>query len=211
MTTPPDQRDLWIANYGEHPVPAERASAFVGLCVALLPPGSRILELGCGPGTDAATFTTAGHHVTATDFVPAVIESNRERHAGLTNLTFQEMRIDEPYPFPDATFDAVYAHLTLHYYTHEKTRGIIDEIHRVLKPGGLLLFACKSPADPAYGKGTELEPGLFDFHGKVRHFFDPAYARTLLEPRFTGVDITEHNGKLYRQKAGWITVVAHAI
>jgi SAM-dependent methyltransferase len=189
MTTPPDQRDLWIANYGEHRVPAERASAFVATCQALLPPASHILELGCGP---------------------AVIQANCERHAGLTNLAFREMRIDEPYPFPDATFDAVYAHLTLHYYTHDKTREIIDEIHRVLKPGGLLLFACKSPADPAYGKGIKLEPGLFDFHGKVRHFFDPAYARSLLEPRFTGIDITEHTGKLYHQKAGWITVVAQA-
>lgn len=210
MTTPPDQRDLWIANYGDHPQPAGRPSAFVATCLPLLSPASHILELGCGSGTDAATFAAAGHHVTATDFVPAVIETNRERHANISNLTFQEMRIDEPYPFADATFDAVYAHLTLHYYTHDRTREVVDEIRRVLKPGGLLLFACKSPADPAYGKGVELEPNLFDFHGKVRHFFDPAYARALLESLFTGVDIAEHTGKLHRQKAGWITVVAHA-
>jgi SAM-dependent methyltransferase len=210
MTTPPDQRDLWISNYGERPQPTERPSAFVATCLPLLKPGSRILELGCGTGTDAATFAAAGHHVIATDFVPSVIDAARDRHATLTNLTFQELRIDDPYPFPDSSFDAVYAHLALHYYTHDKTREIIDEVHRVLKPGGLLLFACKSPADPAYGKGIELEPGLFDFHGKVRHFFDPAYARTLLESRFSSVDITEHTGKLYRQKAGWITVIAHA-
>src|SRR5690606_33572586 len=119
MTTPPDQRDLWITNYGDHPQPAERPSAFVATCLDLLPPGGHVLELGCGAGTDAATFAAAGHHVTATDFVPTVIEANRERHAHLEDLSFQEMRIDEPFPFPDVTFDAVYAHLTLHYYTHQ--------------------------------------------------------------------------------------------
>jgi SAM-dependent methyltransferase len=167
-----------------------------------------LLELGCGTGTDAATFAQAGHTVVATDFVPAVITAARERYAALPNLSFQEMRIDEPFPFPGGSFDAVYAHLTLHYYLDAQTRDIIREIHRVLAPGGRIMFACKSPADPAWGKGTELEPDMFDFHGKVRHFFSADYARSLLEPGFAAIDIREHRGKLYRQPSGWITAIA---
>ena len=207
MPTIPDQREMWIATYGETPVPA-KPSAFVEPCLDLLPAGARILELGCGTGTDAATFARAGHTVVATDFVPTVIEANRQRYLDLPELTFQEIRIDEPFPFPDRSFDAVYAHLTLHYYPDVKTREIITEIRRVLVPGGWLLFACKSPADPAWGKGTELEPDMFDFHGKVRHFFTADYARSLLEPGFTAIDIREHAGKLYKQRSGWITATA---
>lgn len=207
----PDQRDLWIAAYGEAPAPAAKPSAFASRCLALLPPESRLLELGCGPGADAEAFAQAGHVVTATDFVPAVIQANRERFRAMPNLTFNTGRIDEPLPYADGAFDAVYAHLTLHYFTHDITRNIMAEIRRILEPGGRVLFACKSPADPAWGKGIELETDMYDFHGKVRHFFSETYARALLTPGFTDVDIQTHDGKLYRQRAGWITVVARAV
>jgi SAM-dependent methyltransferase len=205
---PPDQRDLWIAAYANDQGANIQKSRFAEECLALLPPASRILELGCGPGADAEAFARAGHSVTATDFVPAVIAANRNRHADNPNLTFAEMRIDAPYPFANHAFDAVYAHLTLHYYRHDITTGILREIRRVLRPGGSLLFACKSPQDPAWGKGTELEPDMFDFHGKVRHFFSEDYARALLSDDFTEIQVTSHTGKLYRQRAGWITVIA---
>jgi SAM-dependent methyltransferase len=204
----PDQRDLWAETYGESPAPAARTSAFVEACLQVLPPASHILELGCGTGVDAEAFANAGHTVIATDFVPAVIATAQARDALIPELTFREMRIDRPFPFADAEFDAVYAHLTLHYYTHAKTREIVTEIHRVLKPGGLILFACKSPADPAWGRGTEVEPNLFDFHGKVRHFFTEEYAREILTDGFTDIIVTSHTGKLYRQKSGWITAIA---
>lgn len=205
-----DQRDLWIAAYGATPEPASKPSAFVESCLPLLHPGARVLELGCGTGVDAETFARAGHTVLATDFVPGVIEANRTRLRDVPNLAFEMRRIDWPYPDPDGAFDAVYAHLTLHYFTHDITLAIIAEIRRVLRPGGLLLFACKSPDDPAWGNGIELEPDMFDFHGKVRHFFSEDYARGFLAERFTDVVVDSHTGKLYRQRAGWITVVARA-
>lgn len=204
----PDQRDLWIATYDAPQAGSGAPSAFARTCLDLLPPGSRVLELGCGRGQDAAAFATAGHTVVATDFAPNVLAANRERFAHVPDLTFTEMRIDAPYPFPDAAFDAVYAHLTLHYYKHDITMSILREIRRVLRPGGWLLFACKSPDDPAWGRGVELEPGMFDLNGKVRHFFSAEYARELLADRFTDVEITAHRGRLHRQKAGWITATA---
>jgi len=205
-----DQRNLWIANYGSRPAVAEHASVFSAQYLPLLPTASSILELGCGRGADAEAFARAGHTVTATDFVPAVIEDNQKRLGHMPNLVFQSMRIDRPYPYDADTFDAAYAHLTLHYFTHDITQSVVTEIHRVLKPGGLLLFACKSPADPAHGKGREIEQDMFDFHGKIRHFFSEDYVRGLLTGIFQIVAIESHRGKLYRQRAGWITVAARA-
>jgi SAM-dependent methyltransferase len=204
----PDQRDLWIATYDELPTGGGAPSAFAVTCLELLPPLSRILELGCGAGNDAAAFAAAGHTVIATDFATNAIATNRARLAATPNLAFEEMRIEKPYPYPDAAFDAVYAHLTLHYYRHDITCSILKEIRRVLRPGGRLMFACKSPGDPAWCRGVELEPDMFDLHGKVRHFFRESYARELLAEDFTDIDVTSHTGKLYRQKSGWITATA---
>jgi SAM-dependent methyltransferase len=207
---PPDQRGLWIAAYDRDLALAGKTSRFLDDCLAVLPPASRVLELGCGPGWDAAAMAQAGHAATAIDFAPNVIAANRERFSGMPNLTFIEGRIDAPFPYANERFDAVYAHLTLHYYRDEVTRAIIAEIRRVLSSGGWLMFACKSPQDPAWGRGVEIEPDLFDLNGKVRHFFSEDYARSLIADGFTEIRIESHTGKLYGQKAGWITVIDKA-
>jgi SAM-dependent methyltransferase len=208
-TTPPDQHDLWSHIYRDEPGSHEHGSGFPHAARSRLTRPGRILELGCGTGDDAAAFAQAGHTVIATDFAEHVIAANRDRWAGLPTLDFRVMRTDEPYPFAVAAFDAVYAHLTLHYFTDEVTRRIVAEIRRVLKPGGLLLFACKSPQDPLYGQGEPIEPDMFVYpNGQVRHFFSDAYARTLLAEGFTNVEITAHRGTLYDDASAWITVVA---
>lgn len=169
------------------------------------------LELGCGNGTDAAAFAALGHDVTTTDFVASVIGRNRERHADDPRLEFRLMRIDEPFPFSDGAFDVVYAHLTLHYFTAEVTMSIFREIRRVLRPGGLLMFACKSDRDPLYGRGVEIEPDLFDLDGKVRHFFPEAYVQGCLAEGFALDRLESKSGHLYGAPSAWITAIARAM
>ena len=79
----------------------------------------------------------------------------------------------------------------------------------MLKPGGLLLFACKSPQDPLYGAGEPIEPDMFVYpNGQVRHFFSEDYARSLLADGFREIEIAAHRGTLYDDESAWITVVA---
>ena len=212
MSTPdlPDQQPLWVSAYETRAGLSNQPSAFLTEVLATMPAGSRVLELGCGPGIDAAALAEAGHAVTAMDFAPNVIARNQAQYAAQANLHFIEGRIDAPYPFPDHAFDAVYAHLTLHYYRDADTRAIIAEIRRVLAPGGWLLFACKAPGDPAHGRGVEIEPNLFDLNGKVRHFFTPEYAESLLSSGFTDIRVAPHTGKLYGHGSAWITAIARA-
>ena len=96
--------------------------------------GLRVLEIGCGMGTDGAQFAAAGADYTGIDLTEAAIDLARKRFAasGLKG----EFRVAdaEKLDFADESFDVVYSHGVLHHTPD--TEGAIREIHRVLKTGG---------------------------------------------------------------------------
>ena len=96
--------------------------------------GLRVLEIGCGLGTDGAQFARAGADYTGVDLTEAAIELARKRFElfGLQG----EFRIAdaENLEFPDQSFDVVYSHGVLHHTPD--IEAAVQEIHRVLKPGG---------------------------------------------------------------------------
>ena len=96
--------------------------------------GLKVLEVGCGLGTDGAEFAEAGAHYTGVDLTEAAVELARKRFE-LFNLpgTFQTGDA-ENLPFPDESFDLVYSHGVLHHTPD--TAKAIGEVHRVLRPGG---------------------------------------------------------------------------
>jgi ubiquinone/menaquinone biosynthesis C-methylase UbiE len=96
--------------------------------------GLRVLEIGCGMGTDGAQFAQAGAHYTGIDLTEAAIELARKRFE-LSGLQGEFRVADaEDLDFADDSFDRVYSHGVLHH-TPDIARAIA-EIHRVLKPGG---------------------------------------------------------------------------
>ena len=94
----------------------------------------RVLEVGCGLGTDGAQFAKAGADYTGIDLTQAAVDLARRRFE-LFNLpgTFR-IADAEGLDFPDNSFDLVYSHGVLHHTPD--TPGAIREIHRVLRPGG---------------------------------------------------------------------------
>ena len=155
---------------------------------------ARILELGCGNGRDAAFFAGRGHHVSAVDFSEVAIARNRARLAGQDRLAWLVADLAQPLPFVDGRFDLVYARLSLHYFRDATTRRLFAEIGRVLRPGGLLCFLCKSERDPLYGRGDPVEPDMFVFRGHLRHFFTEAYARDCLAAGFVAESVQNAEG-----------------
>jgi 2-polyprenyl-3-methyl-5-hydroxy-6-metoxy-1,4-benzoquinol methylase len=96
--------------------------------------GLKVLEIGCGLGTDGAQFAKAGADYTGIDLTEASIELAQKRFelAGLKG----EFRVSdaENLDFADETFDVVYSHGVLHHTPDTATA--VREIHRILKPGG---------------------------------------------------------------------------
>jgi SAM-dependent methyltransferase len=96
--------------------------------------GLRVLEIGCGMGTDGARFAQAGAHYTGIDLTQAAIDIARKRFE-LSGLEGEFRVADaENLDFSDDSFDRVYSHGVLHH-TPDTPRAVA-EIHRVLKPGG---------------------------------------------------------------------------
>ena len=96
--------------------------------------GLRVLEIGCGLGTDGAQFAKAGADYTGVDLTEAAVELARKRFA-LSGLRGKFQTADaENLEFEDESFDLVYSHGVLHH-TPDTARAV-DEIWRVLRPGG---------------------------------------------------------------------------
>ena len=95
-----------------------------------LPPGARVLELGCGGGQDAARMKARGFDVDATDATPAMVAKANERWAvGARVMAFAELEAH-------AAYDGVWAHASLLHAPRTALPDILARIHRALRPGG---------------------------------------------------------------------------
>ena len=103
-------------------------------------PGMSVLDVGCGSGGPAMTMATHWSvHVTGVDLVPGHVERAREQAAahGLSDRTAFLEADATSLPFPDASFDHVYA-IESAYHASDKAR-LYAECARVLRPGGSFL------------------------------------------------------------------------
>ena len=96
--------------------------------------GLRVLEIGCGLGTDGAQFAQAGADYTGVDLTEVAVELARKRFE-LFGLHGNFRTADaEQLDFPSESFDLVYSHGVLHHTPD--INSAVREIHRVLRPGG---------------------------------------------------------------------------
>jgi ubiquinone/menaquinone biosynthesis C-methylase UbiE len=96
--------------------------------------GLRVLEIGCGMGTDGLQFARAGAIYTGVDLTEAAVYLARKNFesAGVSG----ELCVSdaENLDFTDESFDVVYSHGVLHHTPD--IEAAVREVHRVLKPGG---------------------------------------------------------------------------
>lgn len=100
--------------------------------------GRRLLEVGCGIGTDLVRFARGGARVTGVDFSETALELAR-KNAELAGVDAELRLADgEALPFAAESFDVVYAHGVLQYTARPEL--MIAECHRVLERGGEAIF-----------------------------------------------------------------------
>ncbi|HEX6420932.1 MAG TPA: class I SAM-dependent methyltransferase [Acidimicrobiales bacterium] len=91
----------------------------------------RLLDLGIGPGRDAATFAAAGIPLVGVDL--AVEHARRARSTGARVVVATVRGL----PFGDGTFAALWTMSTLMHVPDAAIAGVLAELRRVLLPGSL--------------------------------------------------------------------------
>lgn len=132
--------------------------------------GKKVLDLGSGIGNDSKILVEQGICVHACDFSKEALEILREN---LPAVSCTCIDMTQKLPFEDASFGAVVADLSLHYFTWKVTVGIAAEIVRILSEDGILLLRVNSINDVEYGagQGIELEKRLYMVRERLKRFF----------------------------------------
>jgi SAM-dependent methyltransferase len=100
--------------------------------------GKRVLDVGCGAGTDLARFAKGGAIVTGVDLSSSAIALARQNFAQQGLPADLREADGERLPFADNAFDLVFAHGVVQYTAHDQ--ALVDECRRVLTPGGTAVF-----------------------------------------------------------------------
>lgn len=141
---------------------------------ALVPPGARILDAGCGTGRVAGALAARGHTAVGVDADPALIEAARTDHPGPRWLVADLAELDlaaqgEPEPF-DA---AVVAGNVMAFVAPGTEAAVLRRIAAHVRPDGLVVV----------GFGTDRGYPLTDFDA------DAVAAGLRLEHRFATWDL----------------------
>lgn len=108
-----------------------------------LMPGMRVLDVAAGNGNAALAAARRFAEVTATDYVPALLEQARRRaDADRLSITFQEADA-ERLPFPDASFDVALSTFGVMFAPNQARAAA--ELLRVVRPGGRIGLANWTP------------------------------------------------------------------
>jgi arsenite methyltransferase len=128
-------------------VPDATVESFAGVAnhwtLGRIEPGSVVLDLGCGAGTDlliAAQMTGPAGRVIGVDMTATMLERAHQSatEIGLANVELHESLI-EALPLDDASVDVVISNGVIDLVPDKD--AVLDEIDRVLRPGGRLQVA----------------------------------------------------------------------
>lgn len=123
----------------------------------------KVLEIGCGQGTDLLQFAKYGAEVYGVDLTEAAIHKTRDifKLYGL-GVKLNTINAENMSLFDDNYFDVVYSFGVIHHTPN--TEEIIEEIHRIIKPGGQTYIMI-------YAKGLNYLIKLFLYHIIYGGFF----------------------------------------
>jgi ubiquinone/menaquinone biosynthesis C-methylase UbiE len=130
----------------DHPNQARMRNKVYSHLTRLLPPGSHILELNCGTGTDAVEMARRGYSVHATDIAPGMLERLRAKvtdYALDDRITVEERSFLSLGEVPGAPFDAVFSDLGGLNCIADLS-PVIRQLPNILKPNGIVTWVLMS-------------------------------------------------------------------
>lgn len=142
----------------------------------------KTIDFGCGAGNYAIYLASVGFDVTGIDISPSAIKTakeNAKKKRVKCNFLVADVLgdLDEV----KQTFDFAYDWELLHHTYPEKRKKYVENVYRILNPGGNYLSVCFSEKDPQFGgSGKYRETPL----GTILYFSSEDESRDLFEPYF---------------------------
>ncbi len=130
--------------------------------------GGRVLDVGSGSGRDGAILKDHGATVVCLDAAEAMVKLSASRGLESVQGDFNNL------PFPDASFDGVWAYTSLLHVPKAKIDKPLSEIFRVLKTGGVFGLGLIEGEGELYRLSSGMDrPRWFSFYTKeeVRTLF----------------------------------------
>ncbi len=123
----------------------------------------RVLDLGCGEGYVSRQLRQRGAHVIGVDISEEMIGRARQAEAAEPRGIDYRVGDASRLHFREIGVDLVVAVFLFNYLDIEQTRRALHHVHRVLRPGGRLVFAVPHPAFPFISQARR--PFYFDVEG----------------------------------------------
>lgn len=173
----------------------------------------KILDLGCGTGTNTVFLSAEGFRVYATDISEEGIKITKKRLKDNKLKAVAKIAAMEKQPFPDNFFDAVISYGVLYHNDREGYRRSVAEMRRVLKRGGKAFIYTKSTDDYTFGKGRKIGENTFILDvedtgekGMMQHFLDKDGVDRVFND-FSAVSLVKTEAVSYdpkRKRSAWI-------
>lgn len=121
----------------------------------------RVLELGCGIGRIGRELAPHCAHWTGVDISANMIRHGKDRLAGLDNVSFHQLSRSSLDMLDDDSFDKAYSIAVFCHMDKEDLYLYMQELQRVLRPGGLIFVETWNLAHPVGWRRWAYEPSTW--------------------------------------------------
>lgn len=165
-----------------------------------IPKGGDILDIGCGNGRDAKIFIDNGFHIVGIDYSLPMIQRARSNvpHADFLQMDMLSLK------FPPETFDGVWSMTSLLHIPKTEISKVLDNIHQLLKPKGILFVGLK------LGEGEGLEDDTRYENAKrfYSYYLQEEFVKLLHDLYFTIIEVQTRDPKIAYENRGMLELIA---
>ena len=131
------------------------------LFVKYLKPGSKVLDIGCGPGRDTKELSSRGFNVTGVDFSEEMLKIAKTHFSGGNFMQMDMLDLK----FPDNYFDGIWAMASFLNIKKKDSLSTLKGFFRVLNEDGILAMAVKK-GDGEIHEAEDGETRLFSLYSE---------------------------------------------